>query len=191
LRSKWVVVCIVVACGIAACSRQESGWREAKAADSIAAYEQYLREFPAGAHAAEARAKVQDLRELRLWVLANRLRTPEAWQRYLGEWPDGAHAAEARRQLAAYVPTGGAANHDVYAVQLGAYATEAAARAALARMSHAHAAELNGERLRILAPSTTAHAVWRLRTGPLDESVARELCTQLRAREVDCVPLPD
>ncbi|MGH8249626.1 MAG: SPOR domain-containing protein [Steroidobacteraceae bacterium] len=190
MRSKWIVACIVAAVAMAACSRQESGWREALAGDSIASYEQYLSEFPAGSHAAEARAKLLELRDHRLWALANRLKTPEAWQRYLGEWPDGAHAAEARRQLAEYVPAGVPSIRESYVVQLGAYSTEAAARAALARLSAEHAGQLAGDRLRILAPRGVATPTWRLRTGPLEEPAARDLCARLKARAVDCVPLP-
>ncbi len=191
MRSQWVVVWIVIAGLVAACSRQESSWRGAAAEDSIAAYERYLEDFPAGPHASEARARVAELAERDAWSLANRLQTPEAWQRYLGEWPDGQHAAAARRQLARFVPDHPPARGAVWSVQLGAYSSEAAARAALARHARERAGELAGIGLVIRAPHDIATDVWRLRTTPLAEAAARELCAELRERAVDCVPVAD
>ena len=191
MRSKWIVVGIIAACALPACSRQESGWRSAAAEDSVAAYEQYLQDFPAGAHAGIARARVAELREQETWARANRLQTPEAWQRYLGEWPEGRHAPAARRQLDRFVPAGAPETGGAWFVQLGAYSSEAAARAALARHAHDHAGELSGIQLVILAPYDIATDVWRLRTMPLAEAVARDLCGRLRERGVDCVPVVD
>ena len=67
----------------AGCSRQVSAWREAERHDSVAAYEAYLRDYPAGAHAPEARTRLSDLREQQEWDRALRFNTPEAFQRYL------------------------------------------------------------------------------------------------------------
>lgn len=191
MRFQWIVVWVVAACALAACSRQESGWRSAAAEDSVAAYEGYLGDFPAGAHAGEARARVAELIEQEAWVRANRLQTPEAWQRYLGEWPDGRHAAAARRRLTEFVPAGTPAGDVAWTVQLGAYSSEAAARAALARHARERAQELSGARLVILTPHDIAIDVWRLRTTPLAEAAARELCGKLREAGVDCVPVID
>lgn len=175
---------------LAACSRQEAGWREAARADSIAAYEAYLSRYPAGAHGAEARARMLSLREEQDWARAGRLRTPESWQRYLADWPDGRHAAEAQRQLARYVPTHAATDGD-WSVQLGAFSNESAARTARERHTREHAGDLAGLPLVVLAPRTDPADVWRLRTGPLSEGEARELCARLRGQDVDCVPVAE
>ena len=180
---------LIAALAVAACSRQEAGWQEAARENSIAAYQNYLEKFPAGAHAGEARARVLELQEESAWTRANRLRTPEAWQRYLGEWPDGRHAALARRQLVAFIPAQAPAARGDFAVQLGAWSNEAAARGNLARLAREHAAELGGQSLVILAPQLPDTDVWRLRTGPLEEARARELCESLRSGGVDCVPV--
>ena len=76
-------------------------------------------------------------------------------------------------------------------MQLGAYSTEAAARADRERAAAAHAGSLAGIGLRVIAPRTSADSIWRLRTEPLVEAPARDLCTRLQAGGVDCVPLPD
>lgn len=191
MRSQWIVVWIIVAGMLAACSRQESGWRSAAAEDSVAAYERYLEDFPAGAYAGIARERVAELMEQEAWSRANRLQTPEAWQRYLGEWPDGRHAPAARRQLNLFVPDDVPTVGAAWSVQLGAYSSEAAARADLARHARARAGELSGVRLVIQAPNDSANDVWRLRTTPLTEAVARELCGKLREHGVDCVPVVD
>lgn len=189
MRAQWFLVAMALACAAGACSRQEAGWDEAAREDSIAAYEAYLARFPAGAHAADARARIHALREEQDWARAARLRTPEAWQRYLAEWPDGRHAAEARERLAEYVPPAPAAG--AWSVQLGAYSSEAAARAAARRLLREHAAELRASPPAVLAPRAPTEDVWRLRTGTLPEQDARELCARLRVRGVDCVPATD
>jgi len=180
---------ILAACAVSACSRQEAGWQDAARENSITAYQQYLEQYPAGAHAADARARVARLQEEEAWARANRLKTPEAWQRYLGEWPDGHHAPLARRQLVAFIPADTPPARDGFAVQLGAYSNEAAARANLARLAREHAGELAGLQLMVLAPQDLETDVWRLRTSPLAEDPARELCDRLRAGGVDCVPV--
>lgn len=191
MRSQWIVAWIIAAGVLAACSRQESSWRSAVAEDSVAAYEQYLEDFPAGPHAIAARVRVAELMEQEAWSRASRLQTPEAWQRYLGEWPNGRHAPAARRQLTLFVPGDVPAGGAVWSVQLGAYSSEAAARADLARQARERAGELSGVRLVIRAPHGIATDVWRLRTTPLAEAAARELCGKLRERGVDCVPVVD
>ncbi len=188
---QWIVWGIVAALSLAACSRQESGWRQAAATDSIAAYERYLQAFPAGAHAREAHARILDLQEQESWALAGRLRTPEGWQRYLGDWPDGRHAAAARRQLAQFVSDGPPPGRAAYAVQLGAYSSRAAAEAGLQRILRELQSQLDGVPVRLIAAPGPVPEIWRLRTGTLPEQAARELCDRLRTQAVDCVPVAE
>ena len=191
MRLKWIVLWIACACTLAACSRQETGWREAHGTDSVLAYETYLEHFPAGAHADEARARIQELHEEREWARANKLQTPEAWQRYLGAYPEGRYAAAARERLSEIVLARAPSGDRLYSVQLGAYSSEAAARADLARLSRDHADQLTGLKQRILPPAAGAPPLWRLRAGPLGESAARRICAELEARAVDCVPVAE
>ena len=188
MRLLWIVLCISCACALAACSRQETGWRDAHGKDSVSAYETYLEHFPAGAHADEARARIQELYEEREWARANKLQTPEAWQRYLGAYPEGRYAAAAREQLSDIVLARAPSGDRSYSVQLGAYSSEAAARADLARLSRDEADLLGGLKLHIEPPATGAAPLWRLRAGPLTETAARRICVDLEARAEDCVP---
>jgi hypothetical protein len=189
LRAQWIIVAIVAASITGGCSRQESRWKDAARTDTVAGYEEYLARFPAGAHAVAARERILELREEQDWARADRLRTPEAWQRHLADWPEGRHAAEARDRLARFVPLDGGGRD--WSVQLGAFSDEAAAQSAQARLADALAAAPGGISLRILAPQEDPADVWRLRTGPLPEAAARELCARLRTEGVDCVPVAD
>ena len=188
MRLLWIVLCICCACALAACSRQETGWRDAHGKDSVSAYETYLEHFPAGAHADEARARIQELHEEREWARANKLQTPEAWQRYLGAYPEGRYAAAAREQLSDIALVRAPSEERHYSVQLGAYSSEAAARADLARLSRDQADLLGGVKLHVEPPTTDAQPLWRLRAGPLTETAARRICVDLEARAEDCVP---
>jgi len=183
----WILAALIAA----ACSREESGWERARREDSLAAYEGYLARYPVGPHAGEARAALDGMHDSEAWSRAERLATPEAWQRYLGEFPDGRNSAKARQRLIDFIPPGPQPVDGRYVVQLGAYSTEAAARADLERAAVAHAGALAGIGLRIIAPRAPADSIWRLRTDALVEVPARDLCARLRAGGVDCVPLPD
>ena len=175
----------------ASCSRQESAWTAARRENSAAAYEDYLSRYPAGPRAAEARTAIAAIREAQAWSRAERLATPEAWQRYLGEFPDGDHAEVARQRLIAFIPPGPPPASGLYVVQVGAYSTDAAAKAGLARAAAEYGTELAGSGLEVVPPRVPGEAIWRLRTLSLPEGMARETCGRLRAAGVDCVPLPD
>ena len=188
MRLQWIVLWIACACALAACSRQEVGWRNARGEDSVLAYETYLEQFPVGPHADEARARIRELHEEREWARANQLQTPEGWQRYLGAYPEGRYAGAARERLSDFVLARAPSGERPYELQLGAYSSEAAARADLARLAREHADLLGDLKLRILPPTGAAPPLWRLRTGPLAEAAARRICADFESRAVDCVP---
>ena len=189
MRALWIVVFGIAAAMAGGCSRQESSWEIAAERDSVAAYEDYLRRYPAGAHSDQAQTRIRALREAEAWASASRLRMPEAWQRYLADWPDGAHAAEARRELADFAPVEPRRVPPGPAIQLGAFSSEAAARAELGRLMREQAAFLDGRNWQVIAPAAGDAALWRLRIGPLPEEEARGLCASLKDRGVDCVPV--
>lgn len=188
MRPQWIVVWLALACALSACSRQETGWRNARDEDKVPAYETYLEQFPAGAHSEEARAKIRELREEQEWARASQLAIPEAYQRYLGAYPEGRYATAARERLSDFVLARAPSADRSYLVQLGAYSSEAAARTALARFESDYAELFEGLQLRILPPAAGTPPLWRLRAGSLDETAARGLCRQLEVRGLDCVP---
>lgn len=187
MRQLWIVLWLACAFMPAGCSRQETGWRDARREDSVLAYETYLEHFPAGAHAREAQARIRELHEELEWARATRLQTPEGWQRYLGAFPEGRHAADARANLSDYVVAKALPDERDWVVQLGAYSSEAAAREELSRLSRENADLLGNLQLQIQPPEGSAPRLWRLRAGPLAEAAARKTCMDLESRAADCV----
>ncbi len=121
------------------------------------------------------------------WARAERIGTPEAWQRYLADWPEGRHVVLARQMLVDFIPPPAPAAGS-FEIQLGAWRDESAAREALASWRGGRAALLEGHPARLVAPFGAGPALWRLRTGPLDEDGARALCGRIRAAGTDCMP---
>jgi hypothetical protein len=166
--------------------------------------------FPAGAHAAEARAAIRALQDDEAWARAERIGTPEAWQRYLADWPGGRHGVLAQQMLVGFIPAAppaavAPAVADTtdsapeaasavapaplgYEIQLGAWRDEATARGALAGWQGERAALLEGHAARLVAPFGEGPALWRLRTAPLPEPEARALCARIQGAGADCVP---
>lgn len=192
-----------------ACSRQEAAWRAASGQDTPAAYERYLRDFPAGAHAVAARTRLHALREDEAWLRAVRSGHPEAYQRYLAEYADGRHAPEAQAQLAAFlddesraarpadgslppgetVGSGVVGDAAAYRLQLGAFGTERGAGEAWQALGARHRDLLEGLDARIDAVDERGRTLWRLRAGPVTPPRARELCGALAARGESCLAL--
>ena len=211
------VVILAVVAGLLAsggCSRQESAWRDAERQHSVAAYEAYLRDYPAGVHAPQARAMLEDLREQQEWDRALRFNTPEAFQRYLSRYPSGRYAEAARGRLSDFLlareptdgeptapgvvppapaPTSGkliaaASGGGEFRVQLGAFAAgEGAAQRAWEQLSRRHADLLEGLVPRIDVIRKDGRSLWRLQAGPLDGARAREVCSVLRSRGAACL----
>jgi hypothetical protein len=187
-----IVASCLAAVAVAACGRQESAWEAARRAGTAVAYAGYMDRYPAGTHAAEARAAIAALEDDAAWSRAERIGTPEAWQRYLAEHAGGRHVALARRMLVDFLPppapiAPGAASGG-FEIQLGAWREEAAARDALAGWEGGHAALLEGRPVRLVPPFGEGPPLWRLRTGPLAEGDARALCGRIRAGGADCAP---
>jgi hypothetical protein len=217
VKRGWLIACLLVPLLAApGCSRQESAWRSSRAQDSVAAYEAYLRDYPAGGHASEAQARLGELREQQEWERALRFNTPEAFQRYLSGYPEGRYAAAARDKLSDFLlarapdeapvpasaaapepPPGGtliaaAAATGDYRVQLGAFrGGEAAARHAWAQLGQKHGELLGSLTPRIDVVVRDGHDLWRLQAGPLSEARARDVCAALKSRGEACLLVRD
>ena len=162
------------------------------------AYADYMARFPAGVHAAEARAAIRLLQDDEAWARAERIGTPEAWQRYLADWPGGRHGVLAQQMLVGFIPPEPPAvpapapplieSPGTYEIQLGAWRDEATARGALASWQGERGALLEGHAARLVAPFGEGPALWRLRTAPLPEPEARALCERIRGAGPDCAP---
>jgi cell division protein FtsN len=97
VNSKTVLVlCCVVVLGLGGCSRQQSDWEKARAANSAEAYEQFLKSYPNGEFTPQAQARLKELYEERDWQKARDTDTSEAYQAFLKQYPEGKWTEEAR-----------------------------------------------------------------------------------------------
>jgi outer membrane protein assembly factor BamD (BamD/ComL family) len=84
---------LVLTLGAVSCTKdkEQSRWSEAEHSNTVVGFERYLREFPHGEHAGEARAHIDDIE----WNDAEQADTADAVREYLDEHPDGRHVDEA------------------------------------------------------------------------------------------------
>lgn len=223
------MLCLVLLGG---CSRENDDWRAAQSADTVAAYQQFIREHPASSHAVEADARAAQLVEDEDWRRAQEQDTLQAYQLFVSQHGDSRYAQEARTrvetitlgtnangepvaaaapaEVAPSVPaaTAGprpanpapapaekprvavaapaATTRLVHGVQLGAFASEAAAQSQWSLIAGRQPA-LKGRQPHVEAATTASGRLFRLQTATRDEPEARELCRTLAATGQACV----
>jgi cell division septation protein DedD len=85
-----------LALAVSGCSRQQSDWEKARAANNTDSYELFLKKYPSGEFTAQAQARVKELYEERDWQKARDSDTAEAYQGFLKQYPEGKWTEEAR-----------------------------------------------------------------------------------------------
>lgn len=86
-------------------SPEDAAWAKATKRNTRAGFEAYLRAHPEGAHATEAKSKVEGLRasyrqiDAAAWEKAQRAGTAEAYSAYLASHPRGYHVGDAKRAM--------------------------------------------------------------------------------------------
>ena len=84
---------------LAGCSREGTDWRSTQAADTVAAYEQFLKQYPGSTHATDATTRVAQLAEDEAWQQATGQDSLQAYQQFVGRYPEGKWAQEARVRI--------------------------------------------------------------------------------------------
>jgi hypothetical protein len=198
---------------LVACSSTESDWSKASSAGTLAAYQQFLMLHPDGAHAQEARARIQSLQDDQAWTLAQNANTQQSLQQYLQQQPNGAHAAEARTRLsdlqrgAAWQQAQARNSAAAYQDFLRQYpqAPEAAqARARLQQLAtyqvqlatyHSKSAAERerrqlqaryGKMLHQVVVDTTPNRINEVRSAPMSQADAQLTCAALKRRGQHC-----
>jgi len=87
---------LALAIGIAGCSREQSDWEKARAANNTDSYELFVKKYPAGSFTGQAQARLKELYEERDWQKARDTDTPEAYQTFIKQYPEGKWTEEAR-----------------------------------------------------------------------------------------------
>lgn len=208
-----VIVGVAVAAG---CSRRQQEWETARRADTVEAYEQFLRSFPDGEFTSQAQARARELQEAGDWEKALRADTAEAYREFLERHPQGPLADEARIRMTNFAlapapaqpasqqtpsvsesPTPGAPGSapapagGAYRIQLGAFSGgDKQAMGEWRRLQSEYPQVLNGLTPSVKLATTQAGHLYRLQAGVMSEARARDACTRLKIRGQACVVVP-
>lgn len=99
VRTITATAAIVLVALASGCERQEAAWQEAREADTIAAYQEYVEAYGDSPQADEAEQRIRALRAADLWIETRQADTVEAYQRFLAQFPDSQEAEQARARL--------------------------------------------------------------------------------------------
>jgi cell division protein FtsN len=92
------VACVLIL-ALGGCSRQQSDWQKTRQANTVEAYDQFLKKYPTGEFTPQAQARVKELNMERDWERARDADTPDAYQAFLKQYPEGKLADEARIRI--------------------------------------------------------------------------------------------
>ena len=93
------VVALVLLTVAIGCGGRQSDWEAARKADTAEAYTQFLQRYPDGDFAAQAHARLADLKEEADWKAALAADNAQGYQQFLAQHAQGARADEARIRI--------------------------------------------------------------------------------------------
>jgi cell division protein FtsN len=105
-------VCLVSVALLAAasgCSHEQRDWHAAQAADTIEAYDQFVKAHPASALSTSARTRIVQLTEDRDWQRASTTDTADAYRQFVAEHAQSKYSQEARIRIENFGLNGAAA----------------------------------------------------------------------------------
>jgi hypothetical protein len=94
-----LLLAAVMVAFIAACTTMQSRWDATKSADTITAYEDFLKEHPEGDLADQARVRRNELYEERDWKDAEASNTIAAYEDFIKNYPKGRHKNDAHARI--------------------------------------------------------------------------------------------
>ncbi len=146
-------VSVLLATILAACSSTEADWQKATAADTVAAYQDFLMQHPNGQQADEARSRIRARQDDQAWMDAMSADTEASFRQYARLEPHGSHLGEASARItgferaAAWQSASGVGTTSALQAFLEQYPTGAQsdeARAQLERLNHPYRVQLAG-----------------------------------------------
>jgi len=99
VKNSFLVLCIIMAGALAACSNPNADWQKANQQNTVAAYQQFIQQHPNDARVEQARNRIDALKDEQAWTTAKNANTLDAYQQYLQQEPNGMHATDAQDKV--------------------------------------------------------------------------------------------
>jgi cell division protein FtsN len=94
-----VMVSVLGVLALSGCSHEAADWKAASSADSSEAYQQFLKQYPHSANAAQAQGRLTQLLEDRDWQTAAAADTRTAYEQFVAQHPESKWSQEARIRI--------------------------------------------------------------------------------------------
>ena len=99
MKKSLVILCAITAGALVACSSPNADWQKATQQNTVAAYQQFIQQHASDARVAQARNRINALKDEQAWTAAQSANTLDAYQQYLQQEPNGMHAADAQDKV--------------------------------------------------------------------------------------------
>ena len=215
VKKSLVVLCAIMASALVACSSPNADWQKANQQNTMAAYQQFIQQHPNDARVAQARNRINALKDEQAWTAAQNANTLDAYQQYLQQEPNGMHAADAQdkvnglQQDAAWQSaqsTNTAAGYQDFLQKYPNSSHAADAQDALKKLTGYQAllgstrskslADKMAKRLKdkfgsdlqdvVVVPPTGKSKTLEIRSAPMTEDDAKAACAKLRKAHQHC-----
>lgn len=102
MNARWLLPGLTAVGLLAACNSAQTDWNKASSANTVAAYETYIRQHPDGEHRGDADDRITKLHDNEAWAVASQANTAQSYRDYLQGKPNGEHAQQARETLESF-----------------------------------------------------------------------------------------
>lgn len=99
MKKSFLVLCVITAGALAACSSPNADWQKANQQNTVASYQQFIQQHPSDSRVEQARNRINALKDEQAWSAAKSANTLDAYQQYLQQDPNGMHAADAQDKV--------------------------------------------------------------------------------------------
>ncbi|MEP6886292.1 MAG: hypothetical protein ABJC66_16205 [Gammaproteobacteria bacterium] len=202
-----------------ACSAAKNDWTEAKATDTLSAYESFVQNHPKDSHVDEARGRILALKDDQAWAMAQSANNVASYSEYLKAESGGVHADDARFQLTALdraaawksaqsdpsvatlekflqkYPEGTESNEARQKLASMAYRAlmdESRSKAGAER-NRVHLQALFGAIVHevVVVPPAAPDTHYQVTSGPMSQADADSTCTALKRKHQHCTVIKD
>jgi hypothetical protein len=99
VKKSFLVLCVITAGALVACSSPNADWQKANQQNTVAAYQQFIQQHPNDARVEQARNRINALNDEQAWSTAQSTNSLDSYQQYLQQEPNGMHAADAQDKV--------------------------------------------------------------------------------------------